>query len=107
MSLITKGFKTSQQRKQHFADHGKDFFAADEIQYEALADKFIGAPLPKMILQAKRPYRNVLVRYNPFTNELAVLGSDGFIRSYFKPSIFRHRLPRNLDYYFSNAVMFK
>ena len=60
-----------------------------------------------MTLQAKRPYKNVLVRYNPFTNELGVLGSDGYIKSYFKPATAAHGLPRNLDYYFSNAVMFK
>jgi filamentous hemagglutinin len=105
--LITKGFKTTQQRAQHFADHGKQFFAANETQYEAMADRFIGVPLPKMILQAKRPYRNVLVRYNPFTNEFAMLAPDGYIKTYFKPTLADHGLPRNLDYYFVNAVMFK
>lgn len=107
MPLITRGFKTAQQRTQHFADHGRDFFAANEAQYEAMADRFIGAPLPRRILQSKRPYRNVLVRYNPFTNEFAMLAPDGYIKTYFKPTTTDHGLPRNLDYYFANSVMFK
>lgn len=106
MPLITKGFKTPQQRKQHFADHGKQFSAADDAQYEAMADTFIGAPLAKFMLQSKRPYKNVLVRYNPMTNEFAMLGADGHIKTYFKPSTADHWLPRNLDYYFANSVMF-
>jgi pyocin large subunit-like protein len=107
VSLTTRGFKTAQQRTQHFADHGRDFFAADEAQYEAMADRFIGGPLPHRILQAKRPYRSVLVRYNPFTNEFGMLAPDGYIKTYFKPKTTDHGLPRNLDYYFANSVMFK
>lgn len=107
MPLITKGFKTAQQRKQHFADHGKHLFAADEAQYEAMADRFIGAPLPPKMLQSKRPYKNVLVRYNSFTNEFAMLAPDGYIKTYFKPNTADHGLPRNLDYYLTNSVMFK
>ena len=106
MPLITKGFKTAQQRKQHFADHGKQFAAASEMQYEAMADNFIGAPLGQYMLQSKRPYKNVLVRYNPKTNEFAMLGHDGYIKTYFKPNTSEHWLPRNLDYYFANSVMF-
>ena len=107
MPLITKGFKTPQQLRQHFADHGKQLFAGSEAQYEAMADRFIGTPLPPRILQSKRPYRNVLVRYNPFTNEFAMLGHDGYIKTYFKPALADHGLPRNLDYYLINSVMFK
>lgn len=107
MPLITKGFKTAQQRTQHYGNHGAKVGAASENQYEQMADKFIGFnPLPKYTLQSKRPRENDLIRYNSMTNEFGIMDKDGYIRTYFKPSTSEHWLPRNLDYYFANAVLF-
>lgn len=106
MALITKGFKTAQQRIQHYGSHGHKVGAANDSQYEQMADRFIGASLPKYVLQSKRPRENDLIRYNPKTNEFGVMDQYGFIRTYFKPNTSDHWLPRNLDYYFANAVMF-
>lgn len=106
MPLLTRGFRTGQQRLQHYGDHGSDFGAASDSEYEALADAFIGGRPPRYTLQSKRPRDNDLIRYSPVTNEFAVLSGDGYIRTYFKPDIGDHQLPRNLDYYFANSVMF-
>ena len=106
MPLLTKGFRTGQQRLQHFGDHGADFAATSDADYEARADAFIGGKVPKYTLQSKRPSNNDLIRYSPATNEFAILSFDGYIRTYFKPDIGDHQLPRNLDYYFANSVMF-
>jgi pyocin large subunit-like protein len=96
-----------QQKLQHFNDHGSKVGAANANQYEAMADKFIGfTPLPKYNLQSKRPRENDIIRYNPMTNEFGIMDSSGYIRTYFKPNTSDHWLPRNLDYYFANAVMF-
>lgn len=107
MPLVTRGFKTAQQRIQHYGSHGRHVGATSDAQYEQMADRFLTiAPLPKYILQSKRPRENDLIRYNVRTNEFAILARDGYIRTYFKPNTAAHDLPRNLDYYFANAVMF-
>jgi filamentous hemagglutinin len=106
--LLTNGFKSSQQRLQHFGDHGGDFGAADALHYEALADAFVGGKPPRHTLQSQRPWDDSWIRYNPLTNEFGVLSKDGYIRTYFKPTSTGpkgHRLPRDLDYYFANSVM--
>jgi len=105
--LKTKGFKTAQQRLQHYGDHGHKVGAASDGHYERMADSFLTiSPLPKYILQSKRPRENDLIRYNVMTNEFAILSKEQYIRTYFKPNTSDHHLPRNLDYYFANAVMF-
>lgn len=106
MPLLTRGFRTAQQRLQHFGDHGTDFGAANENDYESLADAFLGTPQPpRNTLQSRRPRENDLIRYNPLTNEFGILSFDGFIRTYYRPDTAQHLLPRNLDYYFANSVM--
>jgi pyocin large subunit-like protein len=104
--LLTNGFRSNQQRLQHFCTHGADFGATYDLHYQNLADAFIGGRPPKYTLQSKRPRDNDLIRYNPVTNEFAILSYDGYIRTYFKPDIGDHQLPRNLDYYFANGIMF-
>lgn len=105
VALLTKGFKTAQQRIQHYGDHGHKVGAASDGQYEQMADRFIGTPISKYVLQSRRPRENDLIRYNPMTNEFGVMDQFGYIRTYFKPHTGDHWLPRNLDYYFANAVL--
>jgi pyocin large subunit-like protein len=96
-----------QQKLQHYNDHGAAVGAANANQYEAMADRFIGFnPLPRFHLQSKRPREEDLIRYNPMTNEFGIMDKNGYIRTYFKPNTSLHMLPRNLDYYFANAVMY-
>jgi len=99
-------FKTTQQRIQHFGDHGGDFGAANDAHYQSLAAAFLGGSPTRTTLQSKRPRESDIIRYNPTTNEFGIISYDGYIRTYFKPDIAEHLLPRNLDYFFANSVMF-
>lgn len=68
----------------HFADHAHDFGAATDIEYEEMADIFLGGPAPIGAFECTRKHGD-LVRYDPATNVLGVLAVDKTIHTYFKP----------------------
>ncbi|MBI3909532.1 MAG: hypothetical protein HY320_01195 [Armatimonadetes bacterium] len=95
---FTSGFDPA-RLADHFAKHSGDFGAKTAAEYEAMADAFLGGPLPTDAIQATRVGGGDLVRYNPVTNEFGVLAKSGVIRSYFKPDPKVHGLPSNPDYF--------
>jgi hypothetical protein len=106
---LTKGFADSARRVTHYGDHAKDFGAATDIQYEQMADIFLGRKAPVGAFECYR-IGGDLVRYNPATNELGVLSATGIIHTYFKPKFCKyataeeiakrkcHRRKTHLDY---------
>jgi pyocin large subunit-like protein len=97
-------FASQTKRREHFGKHGAEFGATNEVDYERLADAFLTAPKTPEIWECRRPRENDVIRYNHTTNEFGVLSSVGRIRTYFKPDVAEHTLPRNLDYYLVNCV---
>lgn len=94
----TSGFLDQYLRRQHFIDHRTDFGAKDEIEYELMADEFLGAPLPLGTLECVRGAGDI-IRFNPASNEFGVLSRSGIIRTYYKPNIRIHGMATNLDYF--------
>ena len=86
---LTKGFADYNRRLTHYGDHAKDFGAANDIQYERMADVFLGSPAPVGAFECYRPGGD-LIRYDPTTNELGILAPTGIIHSYYKPKFCKH-----------------
>lgn len=81
----TNGFQNSVALTDHFVKHRDDFGVTTEAQYEQLADVFCGGPMDANTTQHIRSSDGAILRYNSVTNEFGVVGTDGCIRTYFKP----------------------
>ena len=102
--MYTNGFDNSIALTKHFGDHGLEFSATDGQQYLMLADHFCGvSPVPPGVRECVRRSGDV-VRYNPSTEEFAVLSASRFIRTYFKPDPARHGAGTNLQYFIENCA---
>lgn len=104
--VATRGFINPIKRAEHFTKHGSTFGCRNEAEYERRAIVFF-ARIDYNILSSRRPRENDILFYDFKANEFGVLTDTGFIRTYFKPNPSNHRLPRNLDYYFSESVSIK
>jgi len=96
-------FRTPMKRARHFQDHGSDFGASDEFDYESMANSFLTNPLDSDTLEGTRGRDKATIRYNTATEEYGVISFDGYIRTYYKPDPAIHGLPSNLDYFNSNC----
>ena len=90
MPTYTHGFPSKKARNVHFLRHGAEFPFADEVAYEEAADAFLGGPLPagaqECVASGKGGAKaGRTVRFDPATDEFAVLSPDGWIMTYFKP----------------------
>jgi pyocin large subunit-like protein len=98
----------------HFDDHGLDFNATDEFQYEAMARDFLGKPLPGTPVDCKacrhcncKAWHTIhecrkgddRIRYDTATNEFAMENIGRYIRTYFKPNTSVHRFRTNSQYF--------
>lgn len=102
------GFETPKKLTRHFLEHGAEFAAATEGDYEALAIKFLSAPFSLDVLEGIRS-DGALIRYCPATEEFGVLRTDGVIKTYFKPTPDPLGIlgPRNGHPYITNLDYFK
>jgi hypothetical protein len=82
---LTNGFASARKRQLHFLVHGGEFGATTEIEYEEIADRFLGGPGTAMWHYPSPRPQGDLVRYDQVTNIFGVLASDGTIHTYFKP----------------------
>ena len=109
MGSLTKGFVDNDRRMIHFGDQASDFGAENDLEYEQMADAFLGGPAPSGAFECTR-VQGDLVRYNPATNELGVLSTTKIIHTYYKPKFCKdatpaqilrrkcHKQPTHLDY---------
>lgn len=97
MPSFTNGFKTAASRNDHFNKHGHHFSVVTEIQYEELADGFCGGKMDSNTTEFIRSNDNAVIRYNIITNEFGIVGNDGYIKTYFKPS-------RGHNYFLKNCI---
>jgi Phage portal protein len=84
---------------RHFLDHGNDFGAETESEYENQAGSFLTDQDNSDILEFMRRIGDT-VRFNPLTDEFGVISSDGKILTYYRPDPQIHGRPTNLDYYY-------
>lgn len=81
---FTNGFATPFRLRSHFKAKGASVGARTEAEYLAIADTFLGCPLPAGTYECLRQDGD-LVRYNPVTDYFGVLDTrSGCIRTCFK-----------------------
>lgn len=57
-------FSTAQERALHFQKHGREFKAATEVEYEQMADAFMGQPMTITTRECIRPQGIDRLRFN-------------------------------------------
>lgn len=90
--MVTKGFADDIRRLTHYGDHAVDFGAATILEYEEMADTFLGGAAPAGAFECFRSQGD-LVRYDPATNELGILSTTKVIHTYYKPRFCRNATP--------------
>lgn len=84
MALKTLGFVSVVHLNGHYQKHGSNFGCADENQYEAMADEFLGGPKQSSVLECVRG-RGDLCRFDMLTEAYGILSAKGEIRTFYKP----------------------
>lgn len=100
----TRGFLSLLHLSDHFQSHGARLGLATEEEYETFADTFLRDPSARSASQFVRPWNGDLVRYDEGVDVFAVLRSDGFIKTCYRPDPAFHGQPTNLDYYGSEEA---
>jgi filamentous hemagglutinin len=79
---------------EHFWDHGSDFGAKDEYDYQERAREFLNADLAvrTTVQECIRARNGDVIRFDRTTDEYGVIGYDGIIKTYYKP-VPRHSAP--------------
>lgn len=75
-------FRNESSLEQHFEKHGGEFDYADKEEYLAGANRVISDP---NALTKTEKEDGDFVYYLPESNELVILSTDGYIRTYFRP----------------------
>ena len=75
-------FRNSELLNEHYKDHGIEMGFASAEEYEKAAAAVIDAP---GVLHKYEKEDNDDVYYLESTNEIVIVSTDGFIRTYFKP----------------------
>ena len=80
-------FRSDGDRADHYKKHRAEFNPplADAEDYGRKADTFLSGPRGQYTLEHTRQDGAVL-RYNPLTDEFGIIGPDGHIRTYFRPT---------------------
>ncbi len=68
----------------HFNDHAKEFDYDKIIQYSVAAKKFVENE--ERGIKSFKAYNGSIYKYNPRTNEFAIISKNGKIVTYFKPT---------------------
>ena len=79
----TVPFPNARQRATHFAKHGSDFGAANEFDYERMADAFMSAPMHPSLHECTRPIgTHDRIRLDATTRHFGVAFNILTIRTY-------------------------
>lgn len=79
----TYEFRNQQYLEEHFAKHGEEFEYETADEYLAGANRVINAPDSLYKTESEDGDH---IYYLESTNEFVVVSTDGYIRTYFKPS---------------------
>lgn len=94
-------FEFVYKRDEHFDKHcirRGEFPCRTGVEYEARAEAFMTSRRRITTLQCRRPQGDT-IRYDLFTNEMCVLGMNGFIITYFVVSKRYHNKRFNTCYF--------
>ncbi len=95
----TKGFVDDDTLTEKFDKHvilQSEFpGVTTKAEYFNLADEFCGGARDANTQEHTRSYDGAILRYNKNTNEFGIVGNDGFIRAYYKPSAGERYFIRN------------
>ena len=80
---VTYEFRKQQDLDEHFEKHGSEFDYANADEYLAGANRVINDPNSLYKTEAEDGDH---IYYLESTNEFVVVSTDGYIRTYFKPS---------------------
>lgn len=76
---------TSEEREvKHFNSHAKEFGYSKITQYSKAAKNFANSK--ERGIKSFKAYNGSIYKYNPNTNEFAIISKDGKIVTYFKPT---------------------
>jgi hypothetical protein len=98
VSFLAVFFRNLTEYQDHCLRHRVEVGAKDCPDYENKALEFLTQPPTSSMHECKRIHGDV-VRYDSITDEFAVFSFDGFIRTYFKPTVAWHGLASNLAYF--------
>ncbi|MFH1533848.1 MAG: transglutaminase domain-containing protein [Nitrospirota bacterium] len=100
------GFRKDKLLNSHFIDHGADFNAVDASDYLNKANRFFSSLDSNILVKIRKKdtgfggSKGDIIKYDPLTDEFAVLSQDGFFRTYFKPvPLLNHKYNTNLEYF--------
>ncbi|MBE5954719.1 MAG: hypothetical protein E7257_11310 [Lachnospiraceae bacterium] len=83
VEIVTYEFRKQQYLDEHFEKHGSEFDYETAEEYLAGANRVINDPNSLYKTEAEDGDH---IYYLESTNEFVVLATDGYIRTYFKPS---------------------
>jgi hypothetical protein len=92
-------FRSSEALRAHWEDHGRDFGARTEAEYESQAIRFMNGPKGPETFEKTRIKNGDIMRYNPRTEEFGVRSADGTVRTYFRPDPSVHGYSTNGAYF--------
>jgi pyocin large subunit-like protein len=100
VAIVATGFAAG-ERPDHWKRHGYEFpELVDEFEYEQLAMAFLNERLdPTKVHECVRRRDGDTIRYEPGTENFAVIRADGVIRTFFRPRVGWHKLSSNLVYF--------
>lgn len=78
-------FRSKELFDSHFEKHGAEFGNITQEEYLALANELINAKGDNILHKTEKEDGDFLY-YDTETNEFLVLSTDGYIRTFFKPS---------------------
>ena len=93
-------FANHQTLTRHYNDHGADFRARTEMEYQQLADNFLTGSRNSSTLEITRSNGDV-VRYDSGTDRFGVISSAGSIRTFYVPDPSVHEYTNNLAYFYA------
>jgi pyocin large subunit-like protein len=87
-------------RRQHSEDHGHEFGARTEAEYEAMADHFMTKPMEDTMEQClRKPYCHIRCRYDKRSQEYGTMYLTGNLITYFIADPEIHGWTTNLQYF--------
>lgn len=81
----SRGFRTQELFRIHYAKHGKEFGNIPADEYLRLAQALRDAPLSASVLEIRRK-DGVVSRFDKATGSFIAFNPDGTIRTFFRPA---------------------
>ena len=81
---LSRGFRTEELFRQHYAKHGREFGSITADEYLRRAQSLRDAPLSATVLEIRRQ-DGVVSRFDKGSGSFIAFNADGTIRTFFRP----------------------